>query len=517
MPTTLQADAGQQLIFEMEGTALTPEIAAFVRAARPGGVVLFGRNLRTAAQARALIGALQDLAARLDLPPLLVAVDDEGGRVTRLPDDLRRLTLPSQMAQAVAGGPEAAAAAARLTAAHLRRLGFTINFAPVADVNSNPANPIIGVRSYGADPAAVAACVTAAVRAYAASGLACCAKHFPGHGDTTVDSHRGLPVVDKAPEALEREELRPFTAAIAAGVPAIMTAHIVYPQIDPDRPATLSPRLLRDLLRARMGFTGLIISDALSMGAIAGRMGLAEATRATLAAGACLLAPGRDLAAQYACHAALVAAAEAGVFDAPAEAARMAAHKARWVTPALAALQVPLDPAATAAAEAAETEAVAELAAAGLSVRDPAGLLPLGPSAAARPLLIDFVDPVGTEVEEGWQPGPLLTDALTARLPALRVIGLPARVAPEPAALAAAVAAVGGASAVILVTRNAFRHAAQAAAAQRLLAAAAGRPAVLVAAREPYDLRRFPDAPATVATYGDPPPTLEALAARLAG
>src|SRR5689334_8863738 len=236
---SLRDAAGQLFFFNFNDTTVTPEVERFVEQTRPGGVILFGHNLRSAGQVRDLNRQLQQLARRLDLPPFIIAVDDEGGRVTRMPNDMRALTAPSPMAQAAAGGPPVAAACAAATARRLRRLGFTMDFAPVADVNNNPLNPIIGSRAFGGDPAVVGDYVVAAVTAFLEGGIAPCAKHFPGHGDTTVDSHLDLPVVHKTLDELAAVELVPFARAIAAGVPAIMTAHIVYPEADPSgRPAT---------------------------------------------------------------------------------------------------------------------------------------------------------------------------------------------------------------------------------------------------------------------------------------
>ena len=509
------ATAGQLFFFNFAGPALTPDVVHFVEETRPGGVVLFSRNLQDAAQIRTLTGDLQRLARRLDLPPLIVAVDEEGGRVTRLPPDLRMLTAPSAMAQAAAGGAPAAAACATATAGLLRRLGFTMNFAPVADVNSNPANPVIGTRSFGADPARVGDCVAAAVTATLAAGIAPCAKHFPGHGDTAVDSHLDLPVVPKTLAELEAADLVPFARAIGAGVPAIMTAHIRYPAADPSgHPATLAPGFLQRLLRERLGFDGLIFTDALGMLAIRARYDLAEATRLALQAGACILAPVGDLATQMACYRALVAAAEAGAFDVATATARVAAHKARFLPPLLAEWESPPAEAEVARATAAEAAALAGVARRGVTLlRNQGNVLPIAPDRVRRPLLVDFDSGSGTQAEDSRQPGAILQTALAAHLPGLRTWAGAAQGA------AAAEAEVLGLAAesdlIVLVTRNAARRPEQAALAARLLAA--GPPVVLIAAREPYDIEVLPDAPIYVVTYGDPAMSLEALADLLVG
>jgi beta-N-acetylhexosaminidase len=358
-------------------------------------------------------------------------------------------------------------------------------------------------------------CVAAGVAGYLESGIAPCVKHFPGHGDTTVDSHVGLPIVDKSLPELDVLELVPFARAITAGVPAIMTAHIVFPQIDPTRrPATLSPVFLRDLLRGQLGFAGLIFADALMMQAVAAQYPLTDAVHMTLAAGAMPLMPGWDLDAQYACHRAILAAAADGVFDVEAEAARVAAHKARFVAPLLAELAQPLDPAVADRAFAEEAATVAEVARGSITLlRNGEHLLPLTPARARRPLLVDFDIRSGPELETSWQPGRLLPDALARYLPNLQTLPLNRLPTAEEAATALAQAAE--ADVLIVVTRNAFRLPDQAAVAGKLLAL--GRPAVLVAAREPYDLAVLPMAPVYVTTYGDPPASLQALADVLCG
>jgi beta-N-acetylhexosaminidase len=507
--------AGQLFFFNFNDTSLTPDVERFVEQTRPGGVILFGHNLRSAEQVRDLNQQLQALARRLDLPPFIIAVDDEGGRVTRMPNDMRALTAPSPMAQAAAGGPPVAAACAAATARRLRRLGFTLDFAPVADVNNNPLNPIIGSRAFGGDPAVVGDYVVAAVMAFLEGGIAPCVKHFPGHGDTTVDSHLDLPVVHKTLDELAAVELVPFARAIAAGVPAVMTAHIVYPEADPSgRPATLSPQFMQQLLRERLGFDGLLFTDSLSMLAILARYDLAEATRWALEAGACLLAPNGGFDIQMTCYDALIRAAEAGAFDLEAAAARVAAHKARFVEPLLPALAAPLDAARAAEEIADEADALAAVARRSITLlRNRDGMLPLDPAAASRPLLVDFDPIIVSRVEGAWQPGPVLQAALESRLPGLRTW---ARNAPYSVADAEELLGLAAdADLLLIVTRNAARHAGQAALAGRVLDL--GKPSVVIAAREPYDLMALPAAPAYAVTYSDPPASLQALVDLLFG
>jgi len=252
-----------------------------------GSVCLFGTNIVEPTQLRALTAAIH--AAN---PNTLIATDEEGGDVTRL----HHRTGSPYPSMAYLGHLDDEATTERVGAgigAELRAAGIDLNLAPDADVNSNPRNPVIGVRSFGADAGLVSRHVAAYTRGLQAAGVAACAKHFPGHGDTSADSHRELPTILADAATLAARELAPFRAAVEAGSLAVMTSHILVPTIDPDLPATLSAPVLR-LLREELGFTGAIVSDALDMaGASAGR-GIPEAAVLALAAGVDLLCIGTD-------------------------------------------------------------------------------------------------------------------------------------------------------------------------------------------------------------------------------
>jgi beta-N-acetylhexosaminidase len=245
-----------------------------------GGLTLFAYNVQDRNQLRGLSATL---------PGLLLAIDEEGGDVTRLEWE-RGSSTPGNLALGVVDDVELTEAVAGVIAADLADCGIGLNFAPVADVNTNPRNPVIGVRSFGSDPDLVARHVAAFVRGTQARGVVACAKHFPGHGDTATDSHLALPVASGDWEAA----LVPFRAAIDAGVGSIMTAHLVVPALD-DEPATLSKRILTDLLRDELGYDGLVISDALEMRAVADLVGVEEAAVRSIAAGADALCVGHDL------------------------------------------------------------------------------------------------------------------------------------------------------------------------------------------------------------------------------
>jgi len=277
---------------------VTSAVEEMIRVRGVGGVVLRAENAPNATALARMTVDLQRIAAEAKIPPLFLALDQEGGPVVRIGSGMT--VVPSQMALAATPDPAAAVQrAATITAEELRANGVNWNFAPVADVNNEPLNPIIGNRSYGSDPQRVSTLVGAAVRAYAAAGFLCCAKHFPGHGAATVDSHVALPIIDADRARLDRVELPPFRAAIAAGVPAIMLAHLIVPALDPtpSLPASLSRRVATDLLRRELGFAGIAVTDDLEMGALAA-IGEAAAGERALEAGADLVLFRFDEAAQ---------------------------------------------------------------------------------------------------------------------------------------------------------------------------------------------------------------------------
>ncbi|MCH5672311.1 beta-N-acetylhexosaminidase [Streptomyces gilvus] len=267
------------LVAGFEGTTTFPDTLKRLIDRGLGGVILFTRNVRDAEQVRELTNALRAIR-----PDLLVAIDNEGGGIGHLvaagaPE------VPGSYALGVVDDPNLTARCADALAGHLATLGITASYAPVADLQHQPLNPIVRTRSFGADPELAARHLRAWIGATEARGIASCAKHFPGHGGTETDSHHDL-AVDPRPGDELRADLEPFRAAVAAGVPMLMSAHVVYPALDANRPATLSRRILGDVLRLDLGFEGVLVSDALEMKAIAGRYGEAAGARIALAAGA---------------------------------------------------------------------------------------------------------------------------------------------------------------------------------------------------------------------------------------
>ncbi|NUU26207.1 MAG: glycoside hydrolase family 3 protein, partial [Streptomycetaceae bacterium] len=237
-----------------------------------GAVGLFGRNVHGSEQVSTLTAAL-----RKEKDDVLVAIDEEGGDVTRL--EVRHgSSWPGNLALGTVDDTDLTRRVAAGLGRDLARCGVNFDWAPDADVNSNADNPVIGVRSFGADAGLVARHTRAYVEGLQGTGVAACVKHFPGHGDTAVDSHLGLPRVDASRELLAERELVPFQAAIEAGAKAVMSAHIVLPAYDPEHPATLSRAILTGLLRDELGYQGLIVTDGIEMGAIADTYGIADGT-----------------------------------------------------------------------------------------------------------------------------------------------------------------------------------------------------------------------------------------------
>lgn len=322
MSSSLVDDVGRVLWHGFPGPEVTPELRAQIARGHIGAAIVFKRNLRVEAVAGPVPQEVTDTAALLDLNralhaaapadlPLLIAVDQEGGVVQRVrapatqwPPMLAHDNHPPDVDRALAR--EVGVALGRELAA----LGFDIDFAPVLDVHTNPANPIIGDRAFGHSAATVTRRALACAEGLAEAGMLACGKHFPGHGDTVTDSHLALPRIDHDLARLEAVELAPFAAAAAAGVPMLMTAHVVFAALDASVPATLSPAVITGLLRQRLGYRGVIVSDDLDMKAIADHFGVGDAAVRAIRAGCDVLLLCRDPAHQAEARDALIAAGE---------------------------------------------------------------------------------------------------------------------------------------------------------------------------------------------------------------
>jgi beta-N-acetylhexosaminidase len=367
--TTTAFHPGHLVMVDIPGTSLDATTAEFLRRHQVRAVCLFRRNLGTEDEVRRLTADLREAMG----PSALIGIDQEGGSVVRatfLPQ------APAAMALGAVGDEALCEDVGAAVARGLRSLGINWNFAPVLDINNNPANPVIAERSFGEDPDAVARLAAAWMRGSLREGVACCVKHFPGHGDTHVDSHHALPTVDKSLAELEALELRPFRA-LAHGpdaAPAMMTAHIVYPRIDPEHPATLSRPILTGLLRQGIGYDGVVITDALFMKAIHERYGHALGAVMALQAGADMPLAQGSLPEQAAAVRAIEAALEQGDLlpvDVKRSQARLEALAARY----------PVSPRAYDAGQRASDDALMRAAwARGLTAFELAGKLPRVPS-----------------------------------------------------------------------------------------------------------------------------------------
>jgi beta-N-acetylhexosaminidase len=276
----IRRHVGQLSIAGFAGHAIPSDLRLLAREFDLGGIILFARNVDSPEQVAEVAREAQELACDL---PLWVSVDQEGGRVARLKAPFT--VWPPMLTLGRSGSEELAARFAGALAAELTAVGITLDYTPVLDIHTNPNNPVIGDRALAERAGDVARLGRVIIRTLQDHGIAACGKHFPGHGDTSTDSHFELPLIEHPPDRLEAVELVPFRAAIEEQVASIMTAHILIPALDGERPATLSPRIVNGLLKQQLGYDGLVLSDDLEMKAIAGRFGIGDATVAAIAAG----------------------------------------------------------------------------------------------------------------------------------------------------------------------------------------------------------------------------------------
>jgi len=275
MATSTSEIIGAAITTGIPGTWLDRPTRLTLERIQPSGVILFRRNVESIDQLRGLTDELHSLPSRP-----LVSIDHEGGRIVRVGTPFTDFPAARSIRD-----DETAEAVGRAMGLELASAGIDIDFAPVLDVDSNPANPIIGERAFASSPHEVARLALAFARGLRASGIIPCGKHFPGHGDTDSDSHLELPVVGKSRQQLDEIELVPFRAAAEQRIPLLMTAHVLYPALDPLYPATLSRAILHDLLRNEIGYTGIVVSDDLEMRAVSSTASVADAAVASLKAG----------------------------------------------------------------------------------------------------------------------------------------------------------------------------------------------------------------------------------------
>lgn len=495
------ARAGQLMSVAFHGTKVTPALEAMIRGRGLGGVILFSENFEgDAAKLKTQIADLSRIAAEAKVPPLFFAIDQEGGAVVRI---TRGATiLPGNMALAATPDPaDSVRKAAAITARDLRAIGVNFELAPDSDVNNEPRNPIILNRSFGSDPQRVASLVRVAVQAFADAKLLSCVKHFPGHGATTTDSHTGLPLLDVDRGRLDAVELVPFKAAIAAGAPAIMSAHIRIPALDPtgDLPVTLSPKVMTDLIRKELGFTGLLITDDLEMGALTQTRTESQAGYEAFLAGADYLLFRFDESAQTDAHDRLargISTDQAARDRSAQSVGRILAVKERFGI---------LDGGAPSGITGGDADRATadELARASVTVLR-AGGLPLRGRIFA-------VSPAGPDIALAADQ-PLLGQVLAQRLP--DVTSQTITLSPLQSDIDRAVASARAADVVVMGSADLFSYPQQAKLAQALQAV---KPTVLVSLRSPYDILSAPAVSGYVCAYTGREPTLRAIAEVLSG
>ena len=314
MPLATRRDIGQFLIGSMPDRTVPVEMRSLAREFDLGGVILFSRNIEAPEQVAELAAESEALGRTT---PAWVSVDQEGGRVARLTEPFTKWPPMATLGRAGREGEALAARFAKALASELRAVGITLDYAPVLDIHTNPKNPVIGDRALSerADEVARLGCVI--IKTLQESGVAACGKHFPGHGDTSTDSHLELPLVEHPPDRLRAIEFEPFRAAIAEHVAFIMTAHVLVPSLDDERPATLSPKVVQALLRDELGFEGVILSDDLEMKAVTARSPVPESAVEAIRAGCdAILVCSGDLDLQARTLEALVRAVESGTITA---------------------------------------------------------------------------------------------------------------------------------------------------------------------------------------------------------
>jgi beta-N-acetylhexosaminidase len=501
---------GQKLLLAFDGKEPSPEIIAALQNYRPAGLTLFrSLNIDNPTQVRQLTDSLQHLALEFNLPPLLIAVDQEGGQLMAVGEGTT--PLPGNMALGATGSTELARRAGAVLGQELAAMGINVNYAPICDVNINPQNPVIGIRSFGENPKEVAFLASATIEGIQSAGVAATAKHFPGHGDTSGDSHHRLPSVPYNLERLHKVEFPPFRAAVGADVKLMMTAHLALPALDGPNapPATLSRNILHGLLREELGFEGVIVTDAMDMKAI--RQGDALGVEAVKAAtaGADLLLLTSSPNDQQRAYKSLLQAIQNGVLNLEATTAsveRVLSLK-RWLS-----VQPQLD--LSVIGSAAHLVVATEIAERSITlVRDHAGLLPLRlkPNhriAAIVPKPIDL-----TPADTSSYITPKLAQAVQHYHP--NVIEYIISFAPNAREATGLLEQLHNYDMLILGTLNAYASPSQTEFVRQALKL--NIPTIIVALRLPYDLMVFPEAETYICTYSILEPSMQALAKALFG
>jgi beta-N-acetylhexosaminidase len=489
---SLEAKVGQLMMVGFDGTSLGSELRRLLQEVRPGGVIFFERNVESPRQVAQLSNDFQQAAREKSAPGLLVAIDQEGGAVARLKEAKGFTEFPGAMAIAATGDLNNARRIGQAISGELCALGINVDFAPDMDVNNNPANPIIGTRSFGSDPKRVAEFGVAFLEAMQAASVLAIGKHFPGHGDTALDSHVALQTVPHNRERLQTVEFVPFLAAIRANVAGIMSAHITFPAIDPTPglAGTLSVRVLSDLLRGEMRYEGLILTDELSMGALeTSGYPAPRAAVAALKAGADLLLFQSGYEMHRQAFAALVTAVRSGEIsekrlDESVRRVLRAKERFGIVSPRL----VDVEGAASLIGTNSTRRISRQVATLAITViRDDSHLVPLNPNSkvlVVETLAVGLGERLGAETRfVSGQPTADEVDMVSASARNFDV--------------------------VVALTNDVAKNQSQADLVEAIMRSNSAL--VVAAVRSPYDLLYLKRAPTYIATFGSNPPMMDAL------
>ncbi len=502
---TMEEKVGQLFVVYFAEPYFSPALEEMITQYNVGGIIIFDRNVTSLSDLAQLVNDAQEAAVGNEPGiPLFVATDQEGWPVLRLRDG--GTAFPSNMALGATRSATDAELMASTMAQEMRAVGINMNLAPVMDVNSNPSNPIIGIRSFGSSPELVSHLGTAMIETYQAQDIIATAKHFPGHGDTSQDSHLSLPTVRHDLDRLEAVELAPFRAAISAGVDCIMTAHISLPAVDPtpDRAATLSPPVLQELLREQMGFEGLIATDSLGMRGITDQYDVATAAALAFQAGADLLMfgddPGHDPSEQRPAYESVLRLVQDG--SVPMSKLDDAVRRILFVKAKRGLLDwqpVDIDRIPQEAGTPEHLAAARQLAQDSITVlRNDDQLLPLGPESSLMVV---------------YPPGAAdLAQAVQGYCP--EVHAQQVSITPSSIEIEEVLTQAHNAEVVVLGTLNVQRYPEQA---QLVEALGATKSLIAVALGSPYDLLSYPQVSTYVVTYGLAPASMEAVAKVLFG
>jgi beta-N-acetylhexosaminidase len=505
---TLEEQAGQVLMAGFSGSTPSREIIDLIQHYHVGNIILFSRNVRDARQVFELTRSLQQIAREAGQRyPLFIAIDQENGIVQRLGE--ATTIFPGNMALGAIGSEEIAYEVARATGRELKALGINMNLAPVVDVNNNPANPVIGVRSFGEDPQQVARLGAAMVKGYQAAGIISCLKHFPGHGDTTVDSHLALPTIPHTLERLETLELVPFRHGIEAGAESVMIAHVCFPALTQHDalPATLSSAIIQGLLRKQLGFNGVILSDCMEMKAISETFGTERAAVMALQAGIDLVLVSHHYTQQRESIEALLAGelSSQAVQQAAERVLKLKAGYLSWndVTTSTTDL----------ACIGCEAHVQLQDQAYELSttlVRNEDALLPLRLDPGEQIVILSPQRNTMTMVEDRYYSDDVLADIIEQHHTPVRIVPV------APGSVEDACGQLLQTSAIFIVaTVNAHLDEQQAELVRYFISS--GRRIIVIAVRNPYDLQAFPQLRTYLATYEYTRPALVAAVRALFG